>query len=155
MNVALKSTWLHSQFNRYQGKGWKNVLRSSQFCMAIRGNSRTSFHMYEALQAGCIPVYVYDDLPWLPYRFALNWSAFSIIRPLRDAKSVADDIARIRDTNQTLPMLQEVHRLHDWFTFKGLMYQIGLLFSAPENTGLACQKLPPDSGAHYGTVGTV
>lgn len=32
----------------------------SVFCLAPRGNGRTSFHLSENIQAGCIPIYAWD-----------------------------------------------------------------------------------------------
>ena len=33
--------------------------------------------MYEALQSGSIPIYIYNDVPWLPYQSRLDWSEFA------------------------------------------------------------------------------
>lgn len=37
------------------------------FNLAPRGFGRASFRLAEIIQIGRIPVYLYDDYPWIPY----------------------------------------------------------------------------------------
>ena len=48
------------------------LMSRSVFALCPRGYGRTSYRMYEALQLGCIPVYIHDE-PWLPYADELDW----------------------------------------------------------------------------------
>ena len=43
-----------------------------------RSNTGTSFMMYESIQLETIPIYIYDDREWLPYR-DLKWDEFSVV----------------------------------------------------------------------------
>lgn len=55
-----------------------DLMRRSTFALCPRGHGRTSFRLYEALQLGAIPVYVFDDL-WLPYTEELNWRRLAVL----------------------------------------------------------------------------
>jgi hypothetical protein len=46
---------------------WLPVFVNVTLALAPRGTGITSFRLYEALQAGVPPVYIFDDRPWLPY----------------------------------------------------------------------------------------
>lgn len=59
---------------------FRHMLCASTFALCPRGYGKTSFRLYEALQLGSIPVYIYDE-PWLPYQDQLDWSEFSVLVP--------------------------------------------------------------------------
>ena len=42
-------------------------MRSTRFVLTPRGYGRSAFMIAEAIQAGAVPIYVYNDLEWLPY----------------------------------------------------------------------------------------
>jgi hypothetical protein len=46
---------------------WRSVMQSSVAVLAPRGVGPTSFRLFEALQMGALPVYVWDEYAWLPY----------------------------------------------------------------------------------------
>ena len=60
------------------------LMSRSVFALCPRGYGRTSYRMYEALQLGCIPVYIHDE-SWLPYADELDWREFAVLVPLADA----------------------------------------------------------------------
>lgn len=55
-----------------------DLMRRSVFALCPRGHGRTSFRLYEALQMGAVPVYLFDDL-WLPYMDELNWRRLAVL----------------------------------------------------------------------------
>jgi len=57
----------------------------STFSLCPRGYGTTSFRLYEAMQLGAIPVYIYTDEPYIPFSFDLNWNDFCV---LIDSKSI-------------------------------------------------------------------
>jgi hypothetical protein len=99
------------------------LMSRSVFALCPRGYGKTSFRMYEAMQLGCIPVYIYDE-PWLPYTDVLDWSEFAVLVHLNDAGSLHDilsskmeaDIRRMRQR------LREV--CPTYFTFEGTARQV-------------------------------
>ena len=50
----------------YFGQDWRSRLNEATYVVAPRGYGRSSFFLYECLAAGALPIYVYDDEPWLP-----------------------------------------------------------------------------------------
>jgi hypothetical protein len=56
------------RLRRYRGPRWQATILESKFYLAPRAYGRTSFQLYEALQTGTPPVYVWDDVEWLPYK---------------------------------------------------------------------------------------
>ena len=42
-------------------------MANSQTSLVPRGFGRTAYHLVETLQMGLVPIYVYDDIPWVPY----------------------------------------------------------------------------------------
>jgi hypothetical protein len=56
------------------------IMCRSVFALCPRGYGRTSFRLYEAMQLGCVPVYIYDE-PWLPYADVLDWTEFCVLVP--------------------------------------------------------------------------
>eukprot|EP00667_Euglena_gracilis_P010233 EG_transcript_10410 len=51
----------------YYGTQWDQVMMNSRTSLVLRGYGRTAYHLVETIQMGLIPVYVYSDVPWLPY----------------------------------------------------------------------------------------
>jgi hypothetical protein len=54
------------------------ALENCRFMMCPRGYGKTSYRLYEAIQAGCIPVY-YSDEWWLPFEDEIKWDRLAII----------------------------------------------------------------------------
>ena len=42
------------------------VMTMSASFFVLRGVRGSAFHLAETLQRGLVPVYVYDDVPWVP-----------------------------------------------------------------------------------------
>lgn len=51
---------------------------NSKFGLAPRGYGRSSFRFFEIFKLGCIPIYVWDDIEWLPYKDVLDYSKICI-----------------------------------------------------------------------------
>jgi hypothetical protein len=50
----------------------------SVFTLCPRGHGPTSFRFYEAMALGSIPVYVWEDYPWLPYRDLVDYDRLCV-----------------------------------------------------------------------------
>ena len=102
------------------GKGGSNLFRSlmgdSVFALCPRGYGKTSYRMYEAIQLGIIPVYIYDD-EWLPYKDFLNWSDFCVmiqVDILLSLKEILDSISE----QKRLEMRANLYMVQKYFTMK-------------------------------------
>ena len=51
---------------------------NSKFALAPRGYGRSSFRFFEIFKLGSIPIYVWDDIEWLPYLDIVDYNKFCI-----------------------------------------------------------------------------
>ena len=56
-----------------------DITSRSKFTLCPRGYGATSFRLYEAMQLGSIPVYIFKDKPHLPYTDTINWKKLAIL----------------------------------------------------------------------------
>lgn len=66
---------------------FQEMMSRSIFALCPRGFGKTSFRMYEALNMGAIPVYIYDE-PWLPYTEFLDWNECSVLVHAKDIATI-------------------------------------------------------------------
>ena len=99
----------------------------SKFCLAPRGYGRSSFRFFEAMQLDTIPVYLWDDVEWLPYKDILDYSTFAISISHRDLPQLYDRLRSISDDTYQR-MKQELLRVRQHFTLEGMAeYIVGRL----------------------------
>lgn len=63
--------------NKEKENLFKDITERSVFTLCPRGNGPTSYRMWEAMQLGSIPVYIYDN-KWIPLEDEIKWDDFSI-----------------------------------------------------------------------------
>jgi len=102
---------------------FKNITERSIFTLCPRGDGPTSFRMYEAMQLGSIPVYVYD-VKWIPYEKELNWIDLCIFVN-------ENEIPHIKDILENIPqeridfMKSKISEIYDeWFLLDGMCQKI-------------------------------
>lgn len=59
------------------------LMHDSKYALCPRGYGPTSYRLYEAIQMGCVPVYIYDDIV-LPYQDIINWNSFCVMVHIND-----------------------------------------------------------------------
>jgi GR25 family glycosyltransferase involved in LPS biosynthesis len=58
-NCLLLPSWNHSSMTNE--RDYMNLLGKTKFCPVLRGNNMETFRLYEALEAGCVPVFMEED----------------------------------------------------------------------------------------------
>lgn len=107
-----------------QGPEWREIMGRSVFSLCPRGLGRASFRMYEAMSVGSIPIYIWDDVEWLPWRDELDWSEFSLSVNVAELDSLPQRLAAISD-EQIRSMQRRIAELYDdYFTLPGVCRQI-------------------------------
>ncbi len=107
-----------------QGPHWRDIMRRSVFSLCPRGLGRASFRLYEALSVGSIPIHIWDDVEWLPWRDELDWSEFSLSVNVAELDSLPARLAAISD-EQVRQMQRRIAELYDdYFTLPGTCRQI-------------------------------
>jgi len=91
-----------------------NLTINSKFCLAPRGYGRSSFRFFEIFLLGSIPIYIYDDIEWLPYKDIIDYSKFCIslnINQLNDLENILLNITEDKYNN----MLYEYNNIKYMF----------------------------------------
>ena len=81
-----------------------NITSRSIFTLCPRGYGKNSFRMYESMQLGSIPVYIYDD-DWRPFKDTLNWDDFSISVHINDLEKLDETLSNISE--ERIKLLQK------------------------------------------------
>jgi hypothetical protein len=98
-----------------------DVVASSKFSLAPRGNGRGSFRCYEIMQLNSVPVIISDD-HYLPWSDELNWSEFSVLIDENEIPYMDEILKNISDS-QYQKMLEVGKEVYDkYFSLEG-MYQ--------------------------------
>ena len=92
----------------------------SKFCLAPRGYGRSSFRFFEAMLLDTIPVYVWDDIEWLPYQEILDYSTFSISISKKELPHLHDILSSI-STEMYENMVTTMKKNRHWFTLEGMV----------------------------------
>jgi len=102
---------------------FQNVLWNSRFTLCPRGYGATSYRMYEAIQAGSIPVYVSDKFVFA-WEDELDWNEFCVIIP-EDKISETDSILRSITETQVRNMQKRLKEIYpEYFTIPAAYKQI-------------------------------
>jgi hypothetical protein len=106
------------------GNHWRDVMARSTFSLCPRGLGRTSFRLYEALAVGSIPIYIWDDIEWLPYRDEFDWSEIAISINVTDLEQLPEIIDSY-SAEKIARMQRRIASLYqDYFTLAGACNQI-------------------------------
>ena len=90
---------------------------NSKFSFAPRGYGRTSFRFYEVLNLGSVPIYVWDDILWLPYQDILDYRKFSIIINIKDIDNLENILNNINEKSYN-NMLKEYCNIKHFFNLQ-------------------------------------
>lgn len=131
------------------GSHWASEMQKSRFNLAPSGYGRSSFRFTESIQMGRIPVLMYDDTPWIPYRnTSISVEVFGFIAGLRGSDDTIEImIQKIQSQSQEdfHRHLKSLKELRKYYTYEGLMIQIEQFMRDPfgENGGyLRCEVFP-------------
>jgi hypothetical protein len=119
MRTRLPDRWLFGET-----KFWKKAYRRSKFILAPRGRGRGSFRLTGIMQMGMVPVYLYEDIVWLPYYDSLHWSDFALILQWDSFNASLNTIRNtsVEKINQMRMRIHEVYESH--FTVEAVFRHI-------------------------------
>ena len=78
-DYVLKPKHWSSQINESRKDLFLDLTSQSIFTLCPRGYGATSFRLYEALQLGSIPVYIYYGKPHLPFENEIDWNKLCVL----------------------------------------------------------------------------
>jgi hypothetical protein len=145
-------------------QGWTNQVQvdhqklfieytlNSKFALAPRGYGKSSFRFFEILKLGCIPVYVWDDKEWLPYKDVLDYDKFCVSIHVSELE-ILDEILMSVSEKKYNQMLAEYEKIKHMFEMPYMcQYICGQNESIKENIIDATLPVPlPVPDATLGT----
>lgn len=132
-------------YKAVQSPDWLKQMEATKFNLAPRGFGRTSFRLAEVIQTGRVPVYIWDDTPWLPYEGTeMALSTFGYVGKMGEHNKLA------REIQQTTPeqykqKIEQVARVRHLYTYEGVLEQIFLFMQDPQGPSggfLRCRRFP-------------
>lgn len=111
-------TWTNTISENKQADFLDLTVRS-KFCLSPRGYGRTSFRFYEAFKLGSIPIYIWDDIEWLPYKELIDYSKFCISIHVSKLP-LLEKMLREIDEDKYMNMWEEYEKVKDMFTMEGM-----------------------------------
>lgn len=114
----VKSSWSPS-VPEEDAKRFVDITLASRFCLAPRGYGRSSFRFFEAMQLNTIPVYVWDDVKWLPYQDQLDYDTFSVSVHVSELPMLHKRLASLSSADYER-MVHHLNTVKEWFTLKGM-----------------------------------
>lgn len=94
---------------------FKDITERSIFSLCPRGNGPTSYRLYEAMQLGSIPVYIYDH-KWIPWMDDINWSDICIFIHINDITLLKTYLLNVSH-NKIIEMRNNIRNIYDdYFT---------------------------------------
>ena len=135
------------KYRFHQGHDWKAAIGGTKFNLVPRGYGRTSYRLSEVILIGRIPVYLYDDEPWLPYRGSnISVDAFGLVGKMGTLDDLVSKIVAIgsNETEVALRMAM-IREAKGHYTYEGLLQQIERFMQdplGPNGGDLRCEKVP-------------
>ena len=99
---------------------WKMISESSNMSFCPRGFGTTSFRMFETLQLGTIPLYVWQHEKWLPFQEIIDWNEFAVVIEAEDIPTIPARLAQADIPS----MMAALKRYHHMFTYNYTIHYI-------------------------------
>ena len=143
MKKLLRDEAVNAKFG--MSADWQERIAKTAFNLSPRGIGRQSYRTVEILQIGRIPVYMYNDVPWIPY--AGSGIEYDSIGFACNDYSASHTVKMIKNTSESALslMMTRVREVRKHYTYMGVIHQIELFFRDPmgPNGGfLRCAAVP-------------
>jgi hypothetical protein len=94
---------------------------NSKFALAPRGYGRSSFRFFEILQLGVIPIYIWNDIEWIPYKDdpEVDYSKFCISINISEINKLENILLNINEDAYN-NMLNEYNKIKHKFSLDGM-----------------------------------
>lgn len=100
-----------------------NITTDSKFALAPRGYGRGSFRFFECFQLGTIPIYLWNDVEWLPFQNIIDYSKLCISMHISQIHSLESILVSITEEQYNL-MFAYYHEIKYLFELEGMSNQI-------------------------------
>lgn len=100
-----------------------NITVDSKFALAPRGYGHGSFRFYECFQLGTIPIYLWDDIEWLPFQDKIDYSKLCISIPITRIDELESILLSITE-EQYQERLDYYEKIKHLFELEGMSNEI-------------------------------
>lgn len=121
---------------------WRRVMGTSSASLVLRGFGRTAYHLVETIQLGRVPLYVYSDVPWVPYR-KLFEQDLGFVASLADLPRVLARVHALAPAEVAAREARASSLVASHFSFNGTLAQVAAFLVDPAASDLECERLPP------------
>jgi len=104
-------------------KKFVNITIDSKFSLAPRGYGRGSFRFFECFQLGTIPIYIWNDNEWLPFKNEIKYNKLCVtihISQINNLEKILDSITEEKYTE----MFEYYNQIKHFFELEGMTNQI-------------------------------
>ena len=127
------------------GPDWVEAMAKTKFNLSPRGFGRSSYRGAEIVQIGRIPVYLYNDWPWIPYDGSMKgYRAMGFVAHTNELTDLMKRLASVSDADVDR-LLTNVRNAREDYTYTGVLKQIDLFLNDPLGPGggnLRCSHVP-------------
>jgi hypothetical protein len=129
----------HGDFFEYRGPEWKTVAQESLFALSPRGIAVATYRTYELIRMETIPVLASDEVHWLPYYPALDWSKFAIVTNVAELPRTANRL-KAMTLRQIVEMRKRLHEVNnEFFQWDGFFGKLEMFFEGGKSY-FTCSK---------------
>ena len=100
-----------------------NTTINSKFALAPRGYGRSSFRFFEIFKLGTIPIYLWNDLDWLPFKDEIDYNKLCINIHYSQLNNLENILLNITE-NDYNNMLNYYNTIKHLFSVEGLYDKI-------------------------------
>ena len=104
-------------------KKFVNLTRDSKFALAPRGYGRGSFRFFECFQLGTIPIYLWNDNEWLPFKNIIDYNRLCISLHISQINNLEKKLESITE-NDYNKMFEYYNEIKYLFELEGMTNQI-------------------------------
>lgn len=100
-----------------------NITQDSKFALAPRGYGRGSFRFFECFLLGTIPIYIWNDYDWLPFKNQIDYGKLCISIHISEINDLETKLLEITEDkyNKMLDYYKEIKHL---FELEGMCNEI-------------------------------
>jgi len=100
-----------------------NTTIDSKFALAPRGYGRSSFRFFECFQLGTIPIYIWNDCDWLPFKNIIDYSRLCITIHISEINLLEDILNSITEEKYN-KMFEYYNEIKHLFEVEGMCNKI-------------------------------
>ena len=100
-----------------------NTTINSKFALAPRGYGRGSFRFFECFQLGTIPIYIWNDIEWLPFKNVINYEKLCVVIHISEIDKLENILLSINEETYN-NMFNYYNEIKHLFELEGMSNQI-------------------------------